>query len=90
MRVPSNVLLSEIFRQLIASRKDGKSAAPVTDSALGERMKLSSNTVGRLRRQEGGATLDTLDAVAHEFGMEPWRLIMTADEREAHDKAAAL
>lgn len=89
-RTPSSALLSQAFNDLLKARKSSEPHAPASDDALGKKLGLSSNTVGRIRRGDGGANLSTLDALAGEFKAPPWRLLMTPEEQEEHDKAVEL
>ena len=89
-RAPSSALLSQAFNDLLKARKTSDPYSATSDDALGKRLNMSSNTVGRTRRGDGGANLTTLDAIAGEFHVPPWRLLMTPDERAEHDQAIKL
>lgn len=51
--------------QVAGHRKGEKATGP-----------LSARTVGRIRRAEGNATLDHIDAIAKFFLLEPWQLLV--------------
>ena len=46
-----------------------------TQGKLHRKSKVSQNTIGRIMRQEGSPTVDTLDQLAAAFGLSAWQLI---------------
>lgn len=47
-----------------------------SNEKLAKRIKVSSNTVGRIRRGENAVTLDVLERLAAAFELDPWQLLV--------------
>lgn len=58
--------------------------------ALGKRAKVAHSHIGRILRQESGATVDMLDAIAGAFNKQAWELLTDSETTRAAAMAQML
>lgn len=90
MRPDSNSLLSRRLNELIERLKETRPLESWSNDALGAKLDMSGNTIGRVRRGQDGFRLDTLDKIAALAGHPAWWLLMTDEERDRYNQMLAL
>lgn len=90
MRPDSNTLLSRRFIELLERLKEARPLESWSNNALGKKLGMSGNTIGRMRRGDDGFNLDTLDKIAALAGHPAWWLLMTDEERDTYNQMLAL
>lgn len=90
--------LSAVMKSHSARQKNLSS-----NKKVGDRLKISDNTVGRIRRGENSIGIDMLDKIAGLYSLQPWQLLvpefevssppmlraMSEDERTLYDRLHA-
>lgn len=72
--------LSSSLRDVVAANvRSLKGAESATQ--LGKRSGLGRRTVDRLLESDNAATLDTIEALAQAFGVEPWQLLLKSYQK---------
>ncbi len=89
-RPDSNSLLSRRLNELIDHLKETRPLESWSNDALGVKLDMSGNTIGRVRRGQDGFRLDTLDKIAALAGHPAWWLLMTDEERALYEQMLAL
>lgn len=89
-RPDSNSLLSRRLKELIEHLKKTRPLESWSNDALGAKLDMSGNTIGRVRRGHDGFRLDTLDKIAELSGRPAWWLLMSDEEQARYEQMLAL
>lgn len=64
-------ILALNLKALLADRH-----GPSSEMELARRSKVAQATIGRIKREEVAASIETLAAIATAYGLEPWQLLI--------------
>ena len=64
-------VLSQNLKALLSSK-----SGPTTEIALGKKSGVAQATIGRIKRQEVAATIETVEQIAKAYGLEAWQLLV--------------